>query len=997
VLCTATCAGGSFACDSIGLPEGHHAVTARQADRAGNTGPIAAARSFTVDTVTPDVPVLSAPADGSSLATATPAAAGSCETGAIVEVVEASRVLCTTACTAGRYACTLPELADGPHRITASQQDAAGNRSAAATAVGFRVDTVPPPAATLDAPAAGQLLATASPAFEGRGEPGSTVTVWLDGAVACTTVVAADGGWSCASARAAADGRHAIQVGCRDGVGNETPPSDVTLVSIDTRAPGTPSLLVPAAGQATDAWTSFVGLAEPAADARVVVDGTVICSATADAAGRFACLASEALPPGDHRAHAIAVDEAGNESALSAPVSFVVAAGAVPGQPVLAAPAPGSVLATSTPEYRGLAAPGAAVSVAVDGVEVCVAPAGPTGEFACAPNHALADGGHVVVAVASNAAGAGRPSLDQPFRVDTVPPAAPVLVHPAAGGSTGLRPAVTGTAEPDSSIVVEVDGQTVCTAVTDGTGSFSCWPDRPLAPGPHEFGVTATDAAGHASPETAASVLVVDGKGPDVVVVEPAAGTVTNAAPVVFAGLAEPGSTVTVTLDGNEVCTAVAAPSSAWTCTATPADGRYRVEATAGNEHGAGAPWTGELVIDTVAPPAPSVASPADGATSGPWVDLRGTAEPGTATRVFVDGTPVCETTASAAGTFACAPPVPLAAGPHAAQAVSTDAAGNVSPPSAANRFTVSPTALALEAPSTDTPLADSTPTFSGTAEPGDRISVVVDGEVSCTATADATGTWSCTPSEALSEGAREVQVVADNGYGGVRTTAAATVVIDTVAPAAPILTWPAAGAALQGGDVAFAGTAEPDALVAVEVDGAGACSTRAARDGSWRCSAGVAAGSHRATATATDAAGNAGAASAPVLFDMTTELTAPTIVTPAAGSFLTDREVQFSGTAIPTTTVTVLDEEDRVLCAAEVDAAGAFACAGTARRGANQVHAISTWEDLMSPASPTVEFRVAGAGNFAGGGCSTGRGDASAWALVVLAGLVLRRRRARG
>src|SRR5690606_10210331 len=47
------------------LAEGAHTVSATATDAAGNTGPISNTNTFTVDSVAPAAPVVTAPADGS--------------------------------------------------------------------------------------------------------------------------------------------------------------------------------------------------------------------------------------------------------------------------------------------------------------------------------------------------------------------------------------------------------------------------------------------------------------------------------------------------------------------------------------------------------------------------------------------------------------------------------------------------------------------------------------------------------------------------------------------------------------------------------------------------------------------------------------------------------------------------------------------------------------------------------------------------------------------
>ncbi len=54
-------------------------VTATATDPAGNTSPVSAPKTFTVDTVAPGAPVVTSPAEGSTTANPTPNLAGTAE------------------------------------------------------------------------------------------------------------------------------------------------------------------------------------------------------------------------------------------------------------------------------------------------------------------------------------------------------------------------------------------------------------------------------------------------------------------------------------------------------------------------------------------------------------------------------------------------------------------------------------------------------------------------------------------------------------------------------------------------------------------------------------------------------------------------------------------------------------------------------------------------------------------------------------------------------
>ena len=98
---------------------------------------------------------------------------------------------------------------------------------------------------------------------------------------------------------------------------------------------------------------------------------------------------------------------------------------------------------------------------------------------------------------------------------------------------------------------------------------------------------------------------------------------------------------------------------------------------------------------------------------------------------VVVDGTTAGTTTADGSGNWTLTQPTNLADGPHTLRARATDGAGNTGPNSTTSTFTVdatAPAAPALTVPADGSGTNDPTPAYSGTAEIGSTVTVIVDG-----------------------------------------------------------------------------------------------------------------------------------------------------------------------------------------------------------------------------------------------------------------------------
>ena len=151
---------------------------------------------------------------------------------------------------------------------------------------------------------------------------------------------------------------------------------------------------------------------------------------------------------------------------------------------------------------------------------------------------------------------------------DTTPPAAPT-VNPVTAAST----AVTGTAEPGSTVEVTLPNGSTVSAKADQDGNFSV-PVSGLEEG-KTVSVTATDAAGNKSTPT--SVTVPDTTAPAAPTVNPV-----KAGATAITGTAEAGSTVEVTLPDGQKASAKAGENGEFSIPvpALNADDKISVTAT---------------------------------------------------------------------------------------------------------------------------------------------------------------------------------------------------------------------------------------------------------------------------------------------------------------------------------------------------------------------------------------------------------------------------------
>ncbi len=314
------------------------------------------------------------------------------------------------------------------------------------------------------------------------------------------------------------------------------------------------------------------------------------------------------------------------------------------------------------------------------------------------------------------------------------------------------------------------------------------------------------------------------------------------------------------------------------------------------------------IVVDTTAPAAPSLpalSAGSDGGTVGDNLTNRdrptitGTAESGATVRLYDGATQIGSATATG-GAWSITPTASLAQGAHGLTATATDAAGNVSAASQTLNLTIDTTPPTLSIASSTPALRSgqsATITFTFSEDPGASFSsgsvTVSGGSLGAVSGSGATRTATFTPasnfegSASITVAAGSYQDLAGNNGGAANTP---SIAIDTRAPAAPAA--PDLAAASDSGDPdranwntdnvtnvalpTFTGSAEAGATIRVYDGAALIATTTAFGNGSWSVASSVALaeGQHTITAIATDAAGNASAASGALA--LTIDLTPP-------------------------------------------------------------------------------------------------------------------------
>ena len=632
------------------------------------------------------------------------------------------------------------------NNITAKQTDAAGNESAASTALSVTVDST----AVAPVLVAGVAPVAAAPTLKGTGEAGATVEIFDSAAVVAetnasgkigSTVVNADGTWSF-QATGIVSGSHTITTQQTDLAGNKSAPSNAYTFMVDSGVMGTPVL-----DAASDSGTVGDGITRVSTP---TLKGTTLTSdgavdifdngnkiATVTATGtNWTYTPSSSLQSGSHSITATDVAASKSSGVLSLSIDTAAAA------PVITTLSAAQANTKSAPVITGTAEAGATVTLTAtpvgDGdVQTFTAVANASGSWSLntgvtsGANTALvANKAYTVRASQTDTAGnTSAASAAQTFNYDTVAVAPSINAVPASTAST-LTLSGSGEAGATVRVFDTFNGGTASlgTAVVNNQGQWS-FVANGLADGAHSFKAEQTDLAGNLSAQTTA--LSSAGEGATTVTVNSSAlsaavlavtsdsGTlgdgITRVTTPGLSGQAAANAGVKVydTFNGVEtlVGTATANASGAWSIsalTSTLGEGNHSLVVKELALDGITVTRTSDstaLTIDTTASSAPTISliSASDSGVKGDGITnvvtptLTGKADANAWVNIYKGGSTLLATTqANGSGEWSHTLAAAQADGALSFTAKQTDAAGNESAASTALSVTVDSTAVAL-------------------------------------------------------------------------------------------------------------------------------------------------------------------------------------------------------------------------------------------------------------------------------------------------------------
>ncbi|EJA4990525.1 Ig-like domain repeat protein [Salmonella enterica] len=689
----------------------------------------------------------------------------------------------------GNFTFTAPEtLTDGTYNLEAEAKTADGSGSAKLVITIDSVTDKPTFELSPESSVSGHkgLTPTLTPSIVGTAEENAKVDIYVDNKLVASVDVDKDGNWSYEfKDNELSEGENSIKVVAVDKAGNKNETTDSIIT--DTIAPEKPTIELDDSsdsGIKNDSITNstlptFIGVAEPGSTVSIYLGLKHLGEVIVAKDGTWSYTLTTPLKDGEYNITATATDIAGHTSAtanlpftIDTRISYFSAEIETTDDSGIVGD---NVTNNTRPTFTGKTEPNAIISVinSETGEEV-IFKANDKGEWTFNFTSDSVEGINNLTFTVEDVAG-NKKDFSFSYVIDTVAPVPPTIsledyvVLPNGIILSGNDlPALVGTAEPKSTILLMRDGKLYDSIEVDSNGTWNYQFSNKFLQGAYDIEIISQDAAGNKSSTVKYSFTIQTEVVPPKAELDASDDSgakgdwITNKHnALTLLGTADRFATVNILIDGKTIGVTTADADGNWNfdISRNLSDNVYKITVESINPLGRTSSVDYQLTIDSFTPiPTVMLHDSADSGVKGDMITkintplFTGMAEANAKVSIYVDGVLSGEAIAGDDGVWNFQFTTALSDGSHDVTVKVEDIAGNTASSSAYNfqivTQTQKPTIEMVNdtgVDNTDHIINEKNPALTGTAAPYSTVKLYIDGALIAEVRTNKDGRWEYT------------------------------------------------------------------------------------------------------------------------------------------------------------------------------------------------------------------------------------------------------------
>ncbi|EJU8831565.1 non-fimbrial adhesin SiiE [Salmonella enterica] len=689
----------------------------------------------------------------------------------------------------GNFTFTAPEtLTDGTYNLEAEAKTADGSGSAKLVITIDSVTDKPTFELSPESSVSGHkgLTPTLTPSIVGTAEENAKVDIYVDNKLVASVDVDKDGNWSYEfKDNELSEGENSIKVVAVDKAGNKNETTDSIIT--DTIAPEKPTIELDDSsdsGIKNDSITNstlptFIGVAEPGSTVSIYLGLKHLGEVIVAKDGTWSYTLTTPLKDGEYNITATATDIAGHTSAtanlpftIDTRISYFSAEIETTDDSGIVGD---NVTNNTRPTFTGKTEPNAIISVinSETGEEV-IFKANDKGEWTFNFTSDSVEGVNNLTFTVEDVAG-NKKDFSFSYVIDTVAPVPPtvsledfVVLPNGIILSGNDLPALVGTAEPKSTILLMRDGKLYDSIEVDSNGTWNYQFSNKFLQGAYDIEIISQDAAGNKSSTVKYSFTIQTEVVPPKAELDASDDSgakgdwITNKHnALTLLGTADRFATVNILIDGKTIGVTTADADGNWNfdISRNLSDNVYKVTVESIDPLGRTSSVDYQLTIDSFTPiPTVMLHDSADSGVKGDMITkintplFTGMAEANAKVSIYVDGVLSGEAIAGDDGVWNFQFTTALSDGSHDVTVKVEDIAGNTASSSAYNfqivTQTQKPTIELVNdtgVDNTDHIINEKNPALTGTAAPYSTVKLYIDGALIAEVRTNKDGRWEYT------------------------------------------------------------------------------------------------------------------------------------------------------------------------------------------------------------------------------------------------------------